>query len=432
MAGESAPCPRGPRADRGAGRHVGKADHRRVLGPSSAWISAHILTRRRPTTRRMAARNRAHTTRRRSMVDASRRCHQGVEPVNRMADELSAPRVELRNELPATRPGCVGNNHRATRRRRARICGSDAPGCRSRRARAIEPAPILDRSRPRRTSTAARLHEPVFHPRLLPRCCHPGLRSIDRARRRVPVEAPPQPRRDPGRRDCRRRAARLECPRTRSQLLAPGLRRRPGSRRTSRLHARSLRTRNRTIASVSSGSTGRPRSSTTRIGGGTWSPRETGTRRSTPFTQTGIGSFSWRTRPRRISYPSHVGVGSGRSVPHSYAIADDADGLGGSKFVGTDEPLPVASPGRTLATGIRVACGRPTRLPSGHRGTQLRISDPSPGDRIGVSDELAPLPTRRTIFIGSGLSKNGWLTLTCSGRPALVLDVLDSPLPTNS
>jgi hypothetical protein len=115
--------------------------------------------------------------------------------------------------------------------------------------------------------------------------------------------------------------------------------------------------------------------------------------------------------------------------PHSYAIAADATGVAGSQLVATDDPRALTSRGRPLGRAMRIPCGTATRVPSGRRGTLLRLTDPSPGVRLGASDDLGPVPGRRWIFVGPSLAGAGSLTLTCSGRAALVVDAYDAPLP---
>ena len=118
--------------------------------------------------------------------------------------------------------------------------------------------------------------------------------------------------------------------------------------------------------------------------------------------------------------------------PHSYAIADDPSELGTSQFISTDDPSALVLAGKALSTSIRVRCGPPARLRSGLAGTMLRISNPSRGGRVSVSDELAPLPTRQTMFVGPRLANPGSLILTCSGQRSLAIDVFDAPLPSDS
>jgi Dolichyl-phosphate-mannose-protein mannosyltransferase len=122
----------------------------------------------------------------------------------------------------------------------------------------------------------------------------------------------------------------------------------------------------------------------------------------------------------------------GALTPHLYAIAENATELRGSQFVGTDDPSALSTAHRTLQRGVTIVCGTPKRVRSGRSGTLILISDPSPGDRVSVSDELAPLPTRRAVFVAPELATGGTLTLACSGRPSLVVDVLEAPLPSRS
>ncbi len=122
----------------------------------------------------------------------------------------------------------------------------------------------------------------------------------------------------------------------------------------------------------------------------------------------------------------------GALSPYSYAIADEAEDLESAQFVATEDGGAVVSPGKELRQGIRVACGKRVRLPTGQHGTLIRVRNPSPEARVSVTDELAPLPARRAIFVDPQLLDAGSLTLTCSGRPALVVDVLEAPFPSAS
>ena len=113
--------------------------------------------------------------------------------------------------------------------------------------------------------------------------------------------------------------------------------------------------------------------------------------------------------------------------PHTYVLADDPAELGDAAFVSTSDPGVVGT-GRVLTPDVRVPCGAPLPLRSGRRGTLIRISNPAPDGRVGVTPSLAPLPTRRTVLVGPVVTSAGVVTLTCSGQEALLVDVLEAPL----
>ena len=117
--------------------------------------------------------------------------------------------------------------------------------------------------------------------------------------------------------------------------------------------------------------------------------------------------------------------------PHTYVIGDDESDMSGAEFVSTDDPSAFRTATTTLRTTTRIPCGPPTRLPSGRRGTLLQIENPSRAGRVRISEELAPLPTRRALFVGRRVAGGG-LTLTCFGQPSLVVDVFDAPPPGGS
>ena len=115
--------------------------------------------------------------------------------------------------------------------------------------------------------------------------------------------------------------------------------------------------------------------------------------------------------------------------PHSYALADGVAQLGTSQFVSTDDPSALDSLERALSRTTRIQCETPMRLRSGRNGTLIRISNPSRDGLVSVSDQLAPLPTRRAMYVGPRLTSAGFLSLECSGQNALVVDTFDAPLP---
>jgi Dolichyl-phosphate-mannose-protein mannosyltransferase len=118
--------------------------------------------------------------------------------------------------------------------------------------------------------------------------------------------------------------------------------------------------------------------------------------------------------------------------PRTYGIADAATELPKAQFAATNERRAALSAARALRRGFRIRCGEPRRIPSGARGTLILTSNPAPAGRVSVTDELAPLPTRRAIFVGPQVARAGVLTLECSGQPTLDVDVLDAPLPDGS
>jgi hypothetical protein len=117
--------------------------------------------------------------------------------------------------------------------------------------------------------------------------------------------------------------------------------------------------------------------------------------------------------------------------PHTYGIADEATALADSQFIATDDAGAIPS-GRVLSRGLRIRCGERTAIPSGNRGTLIVPSGYRPTARLIVSDELAPLPVRRAIFVGPRVADGRSLTLRCTGQPALVVDVLEARPPSDA
>jgi hypothetical protein len=111
-----------------------------------------------------------------------------------------------------------------------------------------------------------------------------------------------------------------------------------------------------------------------------------------------------------------------------YGIGDGLDELPASPLLATDR-AGIAS-GRILRRAVRVPCdGNPTTIPSGAHGTLVRLSNAGSTSRIWASDDLAPLPARRTILVAPVLAKGGHLILRCSGGPALTIDVSETEFP---
>lgn len=119
--------------------------------------------------------------------------------------------------------------------------------------------------------------------------------------------------------------------------------------------------------------------------------------------------------------------------PHLYAIADSPAQLSGSQFVATNEVGALArlESGGTVVAGSRLLrCDRPTRFPSGRRGTWIRFAELPPDARVFVSADLVPLPVRRAVFVGPELAARGQLTLSCTGAESLGVEgVIDAPGP---
>lgn len=69
------------------------------------------------------------------------------------------------------------------------------------------------------------------------------------------------------------------------------------------------------------------------------------------------------------------------------------------------------------------------KISSGKRWTLIMPTNATPRTKVKVSEELAPLPARRAIFVDPALSHAGELTFTCSGQESLTLGVSDAPDP---
>jgi Dolichyl-phosphate-mannose-protein mannosyltransferase len=114
--------------------------------------------------------------------------------------------------------------------------------------------------------------------------------------------------------------------------------------------------------------------------------------------------------------------------PNGYAIADRPGELGRSPVAATDELDAMRPAGALLRSGVRLDCGRSTPLPTGQRGTLMRVREPSPRARLRLSDDIAPVPARRAIFV----RPTGPLSVSCAGRLSLVVDVFDAAFPARS
>jgi dolichyl-phosphate-mannose-protein mannosyltransferase len=111
-----------------------------------------------------------------------------------------------------------------------------------------------------------------------------------------------------------------------------------------------------------------------------------------------------------------------------YGVAEDLDELPTSPVLASDGADGIA-PGRALRRGLHLPCdGRPTTIPSGPDGTLVRVSNDAPTTRVWASDELAPLPARRTILLSPELARGGSIPIRCSG-PSLTVDVSEAVFP---
>jgi hypothetical protein len=119
--------------------------------------------------------------------------------------------------------------------------------------------------------------------------------------------------------------------------------------------------------------------------------------------------------------------------PHLYGVADAAAELPRSPLVAVESDAGLA---RRLAASppvpgapATIPCDEPTALPSGSRGTWIRLEEPGPGARLFVGDR-APVPAREAIFVAPPLSRDGTVVVTCTGADALrVAGVVDAAAP---
>ena len=178
-------------------------------------------------------------------------------------------------------------------------------------------------------------------------------------------------------RRCGRRGSASRDERTRCSNGATGRRPTPTipARANSARAEESTRSHGRTIASESSGSTGPPRFSTTRIAEGSWSSTGPPRPRSTSFTATGTAISSSQIRATTISAPRALAV-AGRSRPAhrtAWRTTPPAPGVA-IRRDRRRERMPPS--GRSLQRGIGLPCGKPATIPSSERGTLIVASAP--------------------------------------------------------
>lgn len=118
----------------------------------------------------------------------------------------------------------------------------------------------------------------------------------------------------------------------------------------------------------------------------------------------------------------------GSLAPHSYAIAESPEELRGAEFVATDSVVRSDSTTR-LQRNLRIPCGEPINIPAGSEGTWILPKSEARDALLTVSEELAPLPGRRALFVAPRLARDGKVLVSCVGPPALVVDVVDAPPP---
>lgn len=114
--------------------------------------------------------------------------------------------------------------------------------------------------------------------------------------------------------------------------------------------------------------------------------------------------------------------------PHSYALADSPRDLHGSRFVATNAPASIES-ATAIRRDLRIPCDTDVRIPAGRPGTWIQAERSARDARLAVSDELAPLPARRPLFVAPDLTESGALTVRCTGTPELVIDVIGGAGP---
>jgi hypothetical protein len=138
-----------------------------------------------------------------------------------------------------------------------------------------------------------------------------------------------------------------------------------------------------------------------------------------------------------VAYPSDTDLSPlarwrwlGALGPQMYGVADRRDELPESRFIATDSRFPPE--GRIVRRRRRIRCGETTGIPSGKRGTLIRVAQPSPTTQVTVSAELAPLPARRMLFVAPELADAGVVPVTCSGPSSMLVDIFDGPSPVRS
>jgi hypothetical protein len=111
--------------------------------------------------------------------------------------------------------------------------------------------------------------------------------------------------------------------------------------------------------------------------------------------------------------------------PHSYALGNAPGELRGAEFA-TTSSLPQDT-GTPLRRDLRVPCGKPFRITGGAQGTWLRSRIRSTTTLSLPEHALAPLPVREAAFIARSLaSEGGEIVVTCAGRSAIVVEVVDA------
>jgi hypothetical protein len=112
-----------------------------------------------------------------------------------------------------------------------------------------------------------------------------------------------------------------------------------------------------------------------------------------------------------------------------YGVADALEELPASPFLATTDAGGITA-GPALRRGIAVACdGGSTAIPSGSRGTLVRVSGADPTSLVWASNQLAPVPARPALLLSPELASNGTLSLRCSGPRSLTVDVNDAVFP---
>jgi hypothetical protein len=84
---------------------------------------------------------------------------------------------------------------------------------------------------------------------------------------------------------------------------------------------------------------------------------------------------------------------------------------------------------RAVRRDLRIRCDVDVRIPAGRRGTWIQPLTDAAAARLTVFDELAPLPTRKSLFAARALATDGTLKVRCTGAPSLVINVFDAAGP---
>ena len=106
---------------------------------------------------------------------------------------------------------------------------------------------------------------------------------------------------------------------------------------------------------------------------------------------------------------------------HTYAIASSASQLPRASFLATNVGAFAASGTKLVDKPFRMRCNKPHRVPSGARGSWIRLQGPPEGARFSISRELAPLPARATMFVTAKVARGSKLTVTCTGAESLLV-----------